>query len=280
MSILRNEKYKGDALLQKTFTKDFLSHKLVVNNGEVPQYYVEGHHEGIVTAEQYEQVQAEIIRRQGMGKYSGIGMFSSIIKCGECGSWYGSKVWHSTDKYRRVIYRCNNKYADVCKCKTPHVTEEEIKQLFIKAANELFSEREEILANTKVMMEMVCETDSLDRDLQDSIAELNIISEQMQIAIAENSRVALDQDEYEKRYAELTARYEKAKAKYDDIAEQIESKKAKRELFKGFIRTLEKQDGITCEFDDGIWSSLLHEVVVKAKDDIRFIFKNGFEVRV
>lgn len=57
----------------------------------------------------------------------------------------------------------------------------------------------------------------------------------MQIAIAENSRVALDQDEYEKRYAELTARYEKAKAKYDDIAEQIESKKAKRELFKGFI---------------------------------------------
>ena len=88
------------------------------------------------------------------------------------------------------------------------------------------------------MMEMVCETDSLDRDLQDSITELNIISE------------------------------------------QIESKKAKRELFKGFIRTLEKQDGLTCEFDAGIWSSLVQEVVVKAKDDIRFIFKNGFEARV
>ena len=83
--------------------------------------------------------------------------------------------------------------------------------------------------------------DALAGFLQDSIAELKIISEQMQVAIAENSRVALDQDEYEKRYAELTARYEKAKAKYDDIAEQIESKKAKRELFKGFIRTLEKQ---------------------------------------
>ena len=102
----------------------------------------------------------------------------------------------------------------------------------------------------------------------------------MQIAIAENSRVALDQDEYEKCYAELTARYEKAKAKYDDIAEQIESKKAKRELFKGFIRTLEKQDSLTSEFDAGIWSSLVQEVIVKAKDDIRFIFKNGFEVRV
>jgi len=208
MSILQNEKYKGDAILQKTFTKDFLTHKMVVNNGEVPQYYVEGHHEGIVTADQYEQVQAEFLRRKGMQKYSGVGLFSSIIKCGECGSWYGAKVWHSNDKYRKVIYRCNNKYADGCKCKTPHINEDE------------------------------------------------------------------------KRYAELTARYEKAKAKYDDIAEQIESKKAKRELFKGFIRTLEKQDGLTCEFDAGIWSSLVQEVIVKSKDDIRFIFKNGFEVRV
>ena len=78
MSILQNEKYKGDALLQKTFTKDFLTHKLVVNNGEVPQYYVEGHHEGIVTADQFDQVQAEILRRKGMQKYSGVGLFSSI----------------------------------------------------------------------------------------------------------------------------------------------------------------------------------------------------------
>ena len=152
--------------------------------------------------------------------------------------------------------------------------------MFIKAANELFSEREEILANTKVMMEMVCSTDSLDAELDDAITEINIISEQMEIAIAENSRVALDQDEYEKRYKQLTDRYEKAKAKYDEISEQIEQKKAKRELFKGFIRTLEKQDGLIKEFDAGIWSSLVQEVIVKAKDDIVFIFKNGFEVRV
>lgn len=149
-----------------------------------------------------------------------------------------------------------------------------------KKSNRMIKMPKFLCKEMKDMMEMVCETDSLDRDLQDSITELNIISEQMQIAIAENSRVALDQDEYEKRYAELTARYEKSKAKYDDIAEQIESKKAKRELFKGFIRTLEKQDGLTCEFDAGVWSSLVQEVVVKAKDDIRFIFKNGFEVRV
>ena len=152
--------------------------------------------------------------------------------------------------------------------------------MFIKAANELFSEKDEIIENTKTMMDMVCNTDELDKELGDKVAELNIIAEQMQTAIAENSRTALDQNEYERRYADLTERYNTIKSEYDKISEQIESKKAKRELFKGFIRTLEKQDGLIEEFDAGIWSSLVQEVVVKAKDDIRFIFKNGFEVRV
>ena len=85
------------------------------------------------------------------------------------------------------------------------------------------------------MMEMVCETDSLDRDLQDSITELNIISEQMQISIAENNRVALDQDEYEKCYAELTARYEEAKAKYDDIAGRLKVRRQSENYSKGLF---------------------------------------------
>ena len=101
----------------------------------------------------------------------------------------------------------------------------------------------------------------------------------MQTAIAENSRMALDQNEYERRYADITERYNTIKSEYDKISEQIESKKAQRELFKGFIRTLEKQDGLIEEFDAGISSSLVQEVVVNAKDDIRFSFKNGFEIK-
>lgn len=280
MSILKNEKYKGDALLQKSFTKDFLQHKRVENNGEVPQYYVEGHHEGIVTAEQYEQVQTEMARRESMKKYSGVGCFSSIIKCGECGAWYGAKVWHSNDKYRRVIYRCNHKYGDGRKCKTPHITEDEIKQLFLKAANELFSDKAEIIANSKEMMEFVCNTDALDKKVADCIVELNIISEQMKSAILENSREALNQEEYEKRYATLTERYNDTKEKYDQATEQIEAKTVQREFIKGFIRTLENTGTVTEEFDVGLWCGLVDHVTVTDKENIVFIFKNGLEIKV
>ena len=278
MSILRNEKYKGDALIQKFFTKDFLTHELVENKGEIPQYYVEGHHDGIVTPEQFDQVQAEILRRQGMQKYSGVGLFSSIIKCSECGSWYGAKVWHSNDKYRKVIYRCNKKYKDGHKCQTPHITEEELKTKFIKAANELFSEKKEMLTNTKIMMEMVCDTEELEKEQTGLIDDLNIITEQIEKAIAENSRVALDQTEYEERYSKLAKRYETTKAKYDETAGQIERKKAQRELFKGFIRTLENTGDVIEEFEAGLWSSLVQEVVVQPGGELKFVFKNGAEI--
>ena len=101
----------------------------------------------------------------------------------------------------------------------------------------------------------------------------------MQTAIAENSRTALDQNEYERRYADLAERYNTIKSEYDKISEQIESKKAQRELFKGFIRALEKQGALVEEVDEGLWSSLVQEVVVKPKDDILFIFKNGFKIK-
>lgn len=116
-SILTNEKYKGDALLQKTFTTDFLTKATKANEGEVPQYYVTANHEPIIAPSTWEAVQAELARRSGKGT-ANTHPFASRIQCAQCGGWYGRKVWHSTSKYRRYIWRCNNKYARKTPCTT------------------------------------------------------------------------------------------------------------------------------------------------------------------
>ena len=135
-SILQNEKYKGDALLQKRYTVDFLTKKKKVNKGEVPQYYVEGSHDAIIAPSVFDAVQKQMaIRHPGKNRHSCVSIFSGKIKCGDCGSWYGSKVWHSNDKYRRVIWQCNHKFDGGEKCTTPHLDEEKIKELFLKAVN-------------------------------------------------------------------------------------------------------------------------------------------------
>ena len=125
---------------------------------------------------------------------------------------------------------------------------------------------------------MVCDTEELEKAQAELIDELNIITEQIEKAIAENSRVALDQTEYEERYSKLAKRYETTKAKYDETAGQIERKKAQRELFKGFIRTLENTGDVIEEFEAGLWSSLVQEVVVQPCGELKFVFKNGAEI--
>ncbi|MGN0679664.1 MAG: recombinase family protein [Oscillospiraceae bacterium] len=148
-SILTNEKYKGDALLQKVFTVDFLTKKKKINEGEVPQYYVEGNHEGIVSDELFEAVQAEFDRRsEASGKNNGSEILPKIV-CGECGGFFTRKVWHSTNKFRRVIWRCCRK-SEGCRC--THLLEEEIRLIIAKAADKRQSESGESVAIERIVV--------------------------------------------------------------------------------------------------------------------------------
>ena len=162
-SILTNEKYMGAALLQKTFTADFLTKRKQKNNGEVPQYYVNESHEAIIPPDEFEDVQIEMARRKEIGRsYSGNALFSAKIVCAECGHYFGAKVWHSTSKYRRVIWQCNGKFKYEMHCSTPHFYEDEIKERFITAFNQFFQNKDLVLEACKVAITQLSNTDSIE----------------------------------------------------------------------------------------------------------------------
>lgn len=151
----------------------------------------------------------EIARcKQEDRRYSGVSIFSGKIKCGECGGFFGAKVWRSTDKYRRVIYRGNNKY-DGHKCQTPHVTEEEIKAVFITAFNQLVTEREEIIANAEVVRQTICDTLELEQEKNTLQQELAMLVEMTEKAVMQNARIAQDQKDYQRNYNSIVERYER-----------------------------------------------------------------------
>lgn len=279
--MLSNEKYKGDALLQKEFTVDFLTKKHKKNEGEVPQYYVEGNHEAIISPKAFDLVQAELQRRKRVigSRYSGVSIFSNKIKCGDCGSWYGSKVWHSTDKYRKVIYQCNRKFDGDDKCGTPHITEEEIKDLFITAFNKLLIEKKEIITNIELMRKTLFDTSVFESEQEKTVNEMSALVEMMQVCVAENARVAQNQDEYQNRYSGLVKRYDTAKEKYDELNYKIEQKRAQNEKMTIFIESLKKRTGILTEFDSGLWSSLV-EFVTVGKKNRSVTFKDGTTITV
>ena len=280
--MLSNEKYKGDALLQKEFTVDYLQKKTKKNEGEVPQYYVEGNHEAIIEPSVYDLVQVELAKRskKNEARYSGVSIFSNKIKCAECGSWYGSKVWHSNDKYRRVIYRCNHKFDGNRKCETPHVTEEEIIAAFIKAMNTLITEKDEIIENIHLIRQTVCDVTALEQEQDKLRNEMEIVVELTQSCVAENARTAQNQEDYQKRYDGLVERYEKVKSRYDAIVEAIEEKQAHYEKLGIFIDTLEKHGEPITEFDAGMWGSMVEYITVDKDKKMTVTFKDGSGVEV
>lgn len=146
LSILKNEKYKGDALLQKTFTVDFLTKKVKKNEGELPQYYVHEGHEPIVDEVVFDYTQTLISSRTSSGreKYSGITPASSLLRCGVCGAWYGPKPEHSNDKYRKIVMMCRNRFKTPLYCKNTRILQSELPNIYTEIASRIFKKNPQV----------------------------------------------------------------------------------------------------------------------------------------
>ena len=280
-SILANEKYKGDALLQKKFTTDFLTKKMKVNEGEVPQYYVEKSHDAIIEPLEWDMVQAEISRRRSLGRaYSGNSVFASKLVCGDCGGFYGQKVWHSTDQYRKVIWRCNSKFKGDSKCATPHLDADTIQRMFLTAYNLLMADRESVIVDCAIMRQVLSDTTTLDAELDSLNEEITVVAELVKTCVRENASTAQSQEEYAKKYNGLLARYEKATARLAEVSAEKERKRNQDREIRLFIEALKKQPLVLEEWDERLWIAIVDRATVFRDGRIVFKFKCGSEIEV
>jgi len=134
-SILSNEKYKGDALLMKTYTVDYLTKEKRKNEGDVRQFLVENSHEPIIEPEIFDCVQKKLQKHcMNRAKIKSDHPFANRLICGDCGEFYGHKVWHNRKNTNRYdIWYCNHKYNQPKRCQTPFLREDEIHTAFEKA---------------------------------------------------------------------------------------------------------------------------------------------------
>ncbi|WP_445293144.1 recombinase family protein [Cytobacillus sp. FSL R7-0680] len=152
--MLSNEKYKGDALLQKTYTVDYLTKKRVENTGQIPRYYVENNHPPIIERDMWEAVQLEMERKKAFAEKHGFyrvdygsadNPFAGKVICGDCSSAFGRKVWNSNDeRFRRRVWRCNKKYPEKGKkgCSNTHIEDKALYQIFINVFNAILENKD------------------------------------------------------------------------------------------------------------------------------------------
>jgi DNA invertase Pin-like site-specific DNA recombinase len=273
--ILQNEKYIGDALLQKTYTVDFLSKKRVVNNGIVPQYYVENSHEPIITREIFMQVQEEMVRRANLqagksGKrriYSSKYALSSIVYCGECGDIYRRVHWNNRGK-KSIVWRCVSRLENTgLFCTASTILEDTLKEKIVEAINVAVSGKNSFLAILKKNIETV-----LSVDLDETTADIDKRLEELQTELIQkaNSKEAYDNivnEIYRLRdlRQETLSRNALRQDKRDRIAEMTD-----------FLNT---QTSDIAEFDDKLVRKLVEKATVY-DDRLVVEFKSGLEIEV
>lgn len=280
-SILTNEKYKGDALLQKTYTVNYLDHTKVVNTGQLPQYYVENNHPAIIDRDTWEQVQVEVERRNKLGAhYSSSDVFASKLICEDCGSFYGNKKWHTNTKYERFVYQCNSKFhKGKAKCKTPHFNEDDIKKKFIKAYNLMAQDKQRVIKDTKDIIKLLTDTTKIDSEITKIDDEMVVITELVNKLGMENSKTDIDIETYNKKYEKLSARYDKLKNQLDGLITKKESKLGQKKTMQTFINNLIESEDELVDWNERIWMLMVESAVVHRNQSITFKFHSGVTIK-
>ena len=290
-SILTNEKYCGDALLQKTFVKDCISKKSIPNTGQLAKVLIQNNHEAIISHEIFDAVQLELARRRaqdgrsrksaptGRGKFSGKYALSGLLFCGECGTAYRRVVWTQHGE-KRAVWRCSSRLdygKKYCK-ESPTLDESPLQQAVLAAINASMSGCK-VLADQLVdaMEQELAPIPGESMSLGDIDRAVTELGKQFDTLLAEAANG--DVDQYAERFRAISATMEELKRRKAAILSiRQEQEQISRRIHAAASAMTAVTVGIT-EWDDGVVYQMLEKVTVLADNRIKVTFRNGIEMQ-
>ncbi len=286
--MLRNEKYMGDALLQKTYTVDFMTKKKVINKGIVPQYYVEDDHEPIIPKELFYRVQEELARRASMNKsavtrkknqkskFSSEYALTGLLLCGDCGQEYRRVTWSRNGK-KKIVWRCSNRLTNGTKnCKKSESLEEgALNRAVMEAINRITRGDGDFVGAFRQNVSRVSGSYSGEQEPDEYDEKIKEKEAEMVALITENARVGSYTDEFDERYRRIAEEITILKE------EQIETRRKKKladsyeQRLKDMDSFLEKQTCQIPEFDNDLVRRLIASIKVVSAKKLIIRFQSG-----
>lgn len=273
IGIIRNEKYTGDVLFQKTFTDDSFTRK--INKGEKDQFYAKDHHEALVSREDYELANKLLDRnglekgiKAGDSKYQNRYVFTKKIICGECGSYWKRK---SFSKY--YGYNCSTHLKDISACSMLSIREDKLKTAFATMMNKLTFGRERILRPYAIDLERLEKSQYLDElnSLNDALEE-NLEKRQQIIMLF--TKGFIDPAVYEKENDILVNSYEEMVKKKNAIISQVSGGCEQKISLNELLHYTAKGEMLT-EFDEVLFEKFVDHIIVYSREEVGFVMKCG-----
>ena len=169
-------------------------------------------------------------------------------------------------------------FKDKTRCTTPHLTEDQVKDAFVRMANKLYADREFYITELTAIKDRLADTTTLEKERRILDEQLGIDAKVVTDLIARNARVAQNQKEYNERYDALVSRYEDTERKRDTVIEQIDQIMIRRRKIERFIESVKDLPELITEFDESLWAGLVDSMTVHNKDRIVFRLTCGMEI--
>ena len=274
--ILTNEKYIGDALLQKTVTTDFLNKKRVANKGIVPQYYVENSHEAIIPRALFLQVQEEMVRRArvktGTGKrrvYSGKYALSHLVYCSDCGDLYRRTQWFLKGEHVpvwRCVSRLEKKKSGI-DCPSRTIYEADLHAAVVTAFNQMIEQKDEFLPGMRLAVEL-----ALGQSNSPRVAEIDTRLEALQKELLKKANA-------KQGFEELADEIDALREEKQDLLVEDANRAAMKQRLDELEEFLDEHQEPVTDYDEGMVRRLIERITVY-EDHLDFEFKSGLETEV
>ena len=291
-SILTNEKYCGDVLLQKTYIDDCINKKVKKNTGQLPMYLVQNHHEGIISRETFDAAQAELARRSagkspskknsptGRSRYSSKYALSDRLYCGECGTRYQRCTWRNRDGSKRVVWRCVSRvdYGSKYCHDSPTLDEEPLHRTILAAINSAVKDKDTIIYNLKSAMEKeLAPVAGQQLSLSEIDNQLEQLNTEFSKVLAEASE-SDDQAAYSDRFRDIMQKQTALKSQRDEIQGMLaESGKAATHIDQCREAT-EVIPAVITEWNEALIRQIVENVTVETDGGVVIALKSGASI--
>lgn len=272
LGIIKNEKYKGDILMEKTFTVDPISKRRIENFGEQEQYYVRDHHEPIISREDWERAQeirksrsrpSKVMADGRREKYTRKFAFSSMCECGFCGTKLTRRTLHSSSKYETPVWYCRtaaNKGKKLCP-ESKSIHESILENAFLEAYGLLAKNFDDVIDSVLSTVSDVIDNNEDEKRLQKEQKAL----ENLEYRRKKLTDMLLDEqitkEAYDEKYDEMSAKIQKSKDAVEILKLNVEDKKDIAKRMAAMKKALTEGD-ILETFDRVVFESIVDKVIV------------------
>ena len=291
MNILRNEKYCGDCILQKTVTVDCISKTRKVNQGEAPMYIVENNHPAIISREVFNRVQEELIRRQALraksdktsitatGKYSKYAL-TEVLQCAECGSRYRRVTWTAHGR-KKIVWRCISRLDYGTKhCKDSITVEEEaLHGAVVRALNRFHTEDESTyLALMKATIGEAIGINGGSEEIDLLTRRIDTLNKRMLDLVNETVAAGKDVESSEDEFKGISDQIEQLNRRIAAIQENVHKDGSRQARLEEIQSIIAKHSANETQYDDSIVRQMIECIKVHNDGKLTIIFGGGYEI--